>query len=81
LWGSENLAIHWSSIFLDDLSQALNEALNLPRGALLYALAADGLTRFHINPKLDFVDPRKLASTTPLGGGRATLWAPVWGCG
>jgi hypothetical protein len=53
-----------ASIFVDDLSQLLNEALNLPQGALFYALAADGLTAFHINPKLDFVDPRKLDSPT-----------------
>lgn len=49
-----------ASIFVDDLSQLLNERLKLPAGALFYALTPNGLTAFHIDPKLDFVDPRQL---------------------
>ncbi len=49
-----------ASIFVDDLSQLLNERLKLPAGSLFYALTADGVTAFHIDPKLDFVDPRQL---------------------
>lgn len=49
-----------ASIFVDDLSQLLNERLKLPAGFLFYALTTDGLTAFHIDPKLDFVDPRQL---------------------
>ncbi len=45
---------------MDDLSQLLNKRLKLPAGSLFYALTADGLTAFHIDPKLDFVDPRQL---------------------
>ena len=51
-----------ASIFVDDLSRLLNERLRLPAGSLFYALNADGLTAFHIDPKLDFVDPRQLQS-------------------
>ena len=51
-----------SSIFVDDLSQLLKERLKLPAGSLFYALTTDGLTAFHIDPKLDFVDPRELQS-------------------
>jgi hypothetical protein len=49
-----------ASIFVDDLSRLLNERLKLPAGSLFYALTANGLTAFHIDPKLDFVDPRQL---------------------
>lgn len=49
-----------ASIFVDDLSQLLKERLKMPAGALFYALTADGLTAFHLDPKLDFVDPRQL---------------------
>lgn len=49
-----------ASIFVDDLSQLLNERLKLPAGSLFYALTTGGMTAFHINPKLDFVDPREL---------------------
>ena len=49
-----------ASIFVDDLSELLNERLKLPSGCLFYALTTNGLTAFHINPKLDFVDPRQL---------------------
>lgn len=49
-----------ASIFVDDLSQLLNERLKLPAGSLFYALTTSGLTAFHIDPKLDFVDPRQL---------------------
>lgn len=48
-----------ASIFVDDLSQLLNERLKLPAGCLFYALTPNGLTAFHIDPKLDFVDPRQ----------------------
>jgi hypothetical protein len=51
-----------ASIFADDLSQLLNEQLKLPTGTLFYALTLNGLTAFHIDPKLDFVDPRQLQS-------------------
>jgi hypothetical protein len=51
-----------ASIFMDDLSQLLNERLKLPAGSLFYALHTNGLTAFHIDPKLDFVDPRRLQS-------------------
>ncbi len=51
-----------ASIFVDDLSQLLNERLKLPAGVLFYALTTNGLTAFHIDPKLDFVDPRQLQS-------------------
>lgn len=49
-----------ASIFVDDLSQVLNERLKLPPGSLFYALTTNGVTAFHIDPKLDFVDPRQL---------------------
>ncbi len=49
-----------ASIFVDDLSQLLKQQLQLPAGLLFYALAPNGLTAFHIDPKLDFVDPREL---------------------
>lgn len=49
-----------ASIFVDDLSQLLNERLKLPPGSLFYALTPNGVTAFHIDPKLDFVDPRQL---------------------
>lgn len=51
-----------ASIFVDDLSQLLKEQLKLPPGFLFYALTPNGLTAFHIDPKLDFVDPRELKS-------------------
>jgi hypothetical protein len=49
-----------ASIFVDDLSQLLKERLKLPADSLFYALTTDGMTAFHINPTLDFVDPRQL---------------------
>lgn len=49
-----------ASIFVDDLSRVINQSLNLPPNALFYGLATNGLTSFHINPALDFVDPRNL---------------------
>lgn len=49
-----------ASIFVDDLSQLLNAQLKLPDGCLFYALTTSGMTAFHINPSLDFVDPRQL---------------------
>lgn len=49
-----------ASIFVDDLSRLLNERLKLPPGSLFYALAPNGVTAFHIDPELDFVDPRQL---------------------
>lgn len=51
-----------ASIFVDDLSQLLNDRLKLPVGSLFYALTTNAMTAFHINPKLDFVDPRQLDS-------------------
>jgi hypothetical protein len=51
-----------ATIFADDLSQLLKEQLKLPIGCLFYALTLNGLTAFHIDPKLDFVDPRQLQS-------------------
>ncbi len=53
-----------ASIFADDLSRSLNETLKPPPGSVFYGLAPDGLTTFHIDPKLDFVDPRKEPSET-----------------
>ena len=49
-----------ASIFVDDLSRVINRSLKLPPHALFYGLATNGLTSFHINPTLDFVDPRNL---------------------
>ena len=49
-----------ASIFVDDLSRLLSQRLKLPAGSLFYALTPNGLTAFHIDPKLDFVDPRQL---------------------
>jgi len=51
-----------ASIFVDDLSQRLNDGLKLPTGSVFYALTTNAVTAFHINPKLDFVDPRQLDS-------------------
>ncbi len=51
-----------ASIFVDDLSQRLNDGLKLPTGSVFYALTTNAVTTFHINPKLDFVDPRQLDS-------------------
>jgi hypothetical protein len=52
-----------ASIFVDDLSQLLKERLKLPDWSLFYALTKDGVTAYHIDPKLDFEDPRKLQSS------------------
>lgn len=61
-----------ASIFVDDLSQLLNERLKLPAGSLFYALTTNGLTAFHIDPKLDFVDPRQLQNPS-LSGAVGTI--------
>ncbi len=53
-----------ASIFVDDFSRILNRILKLPRGSVFYGLAPNGLTSFHIDPTLDFVDPRQLQSGT-----------------
>ena len=53
-----------ASIFADDLSQLLNERLKLPTGSLFYALTKDGVTAYHIDPKLDFEDPRQQQNPT-----------------
>ncbi len=61
-----------ASIFVDDLSQLLKDRLKLPAGSLFYALTPDGVTAFHIDPKLDFVDPRQMQSPT-LGDAVGTM--------
>jgi hypothetical protein len=53
-----------ASIFVDDLSQSLNIILKIPDDLLFYGLSPDGLTVFHRDPKLDFVDPREQKSET-----------------
>jgi len=53
-----------ASIFVDDLSQALNSILKAPDDLVFYGLSPDGLTVFHRDPKLDFVDPREQKSET-----------------
>lgn len=53
-----------ASIFVDDLSRALNIILETPDDLLFYGLSPDGLTVFHRDPKLDFVDPREQKSET-----------------
>lgn len=47
-----------ASIFLDDLSQRINDALELPENLIYYALAPDGTTTLHRNTQLNFADPR-----------------------
>ena len=56
-----------ASIFVDDLSRVINQSLKLPPNALFYGLATNGLTSFHINPALDFVDPRHLENPSLTG--------------
>jgi hypothetical protein len=53
-----------ASIFVDDLSQALNSVLKTPDDLVFYGLSPGGLTVFHRDPKLDFVDPREQKSET-----------------
>ena len=53
-----------ASIFVDDLSSALNATLKIPDDLVFYGLAPSGLAAFHRDPKLDFVDPRKEKSET-----------------
>jgi hypothetical protein len=53
-----------ASIFVDDLSQALNSILKIPDDLVFYGLSPSGLTAFHRDPKLDFVDPREQKSET-----------------
>jgi hypothetical protein len=53
-----------ASIFVDDLSQALNSTLKAPDDIVFYGLSQSGLTAFHRDPKLDFVDPREQKSET-----------------
>jgi hypothetical protein len=53
-----------ASIFVDDLSQALNSVLKTPDDLVFYGLSPGGLTAFHRDPKLDFVDPREQKSET-----------------
>jgi hypothetical protein len=53
-----------ASIFVDDLSLALNVILKIPDDLVFYGLSPDGLTVFHRDPKLDFVDPREQKSET-----------------
>lgn len=67
-----------ASIFVDDLSQLLNERLNLPTGSLFYALATDGVIAFNINPKLDLMDSRQLQSPT-LGDAVKTMLSQAAG--
>lgn len=53
-----------ASIFVDDLSAALNNRLKIPDDLVFYGLAPSGLAAFHRDPKLDFVDPRQEKSET-----------------
>jgi len=53
-----------ASIFVDDLSRALNNTLKTPDDLVFYGLSPGGLTVFHLNPKLDFDDPRAQKSET-----------------
>jgi hypothetical protein len=46
-----------ASIFLDDVSQGINDALALPKNLFYYALAPDGTTTLHRNTQLNFADP------------------------
>jgi hypothetical protein len=47
-----------ASVFLEDLSQRINDALSLPNNLLFYALAPDGTTTLNRNTQLNFADPR-----------------------
>lgn len=48
-----------ASIFLDDLSQRLDDAVSLPENLIFYALAPDGTTTLNRNTQLNFKDPRQ----------------------
>lgn len=47
------------SIFLDDLSQRIDDAMLLPDNLVFYALAPDGTTTLNRDPRLNFEDPRQ----------------------
>ena len=48
-----------ASIFLDDLSHRVNDAVSLPENLFFFALAPDGTTTLHKNTQLNFEDPRQ----------------------
>jgi hypothetical protein len=51
-----------ASVFLEDLSQRINDALSLPNNLLFYALAPDGTVTLNENTQLNFEDPRAQGS-------------------
>jgi len=51
-----------ASVFLDDLSQRINDALSLPENLIFYALAPDGTVTLNKNTQLNFVDPKAQGS-------------------
>jgi hypothetical protein len=51
-----------ASVFLDDLSQRINDALSLPENLLFYALAPDGTATLNRNTRLNFMDPKAQGS-------------------
>lgn len=46
------------SVFLDAVSERIDDALSLPGSMVFYALAPDGTTALHRNTQLNFGDPR-----------------------
>jgi len=48
-----------ASIFLDDLSHRIDDAVSLPENVFFFALAPDGTTTLHKNTQLNFKDPRQ----------------------
>jgi hypothetical protein len=48
-----------ASVFLDDLSQRIDDALSLPVSLVFYALAPDGTTTLNRNTLLNFKNPRE----------------------
>jgi hypothetical protein len=51
-----------ASVFLNDLSQRINDALSLPENLLFYALAPDGTVTLNRNTRLTFMDPTSQGS-------------------
>ena len=47
------------SMFLDALSERIDDALSLPASMVFYAIAPDGTTILHRNTQLNFEDPRE----------------------
>jgi hypothetical protein len=57
--GDEVLGGLGASIFLDDLSQRVDDAMLLSEDHVFFALAPDGTTALNRNTQLNFEDPRK----------------------